>query len=214
LYNYGYRDYRPQAARFTTVDPIRDGHNWFAYVNNDPVNWVDPWGLYKTGVDLNLLPSGCVPGDGYNRWAADRATRPDYAFVIAAHGDVDHIRDDVNGINYDKYNLSGLYELMTNAGYQDGQVVILNSCNTGKTPSGGGDSFARQLADYLAQKDKENGGPGIGVVMAPANYIGNGPFGGTNIGPEVLGIVWPVDPRVSSSSFMFGGMRIFISKAK
>ena len=45
LYNYGYRDYRPQAARFTTVDPIRDGNNWFAYVNNDPVNWVDPWGL-------------------------------------------------------------------------------------------------------------------------------------------------------------------------
>jgi RHS repeat-associated protein len=45
LYDYGFRDYRPQAARFTTVDPIRDGSNWYAYVNNDPVNWVDPWGL-------------------------------------------------------------------------------------------------------------------------------------------------------------------------
>jgi RHS repeat-associated protein len=45
LYNYGYRDYKPEAARFTTVDPVRDGANWFAYVNNDPVNWVDPWGL-------------------------------------------------------------------------------------------------------------------------------------------------------------------------
>jgi RHS repeat-associated protein len=45
LYNYGYRDYKPEAARFTTVDPIRDGTNWFAYVNNDPVNYVDPWGL-------------------------------------------------------------------------------------------------------------------------------------------------------------------------
>ena len=45
LYNYGYRDYKPQAARFTTVDPIRDGNNWFAYVNNDPVNYVDLWGL-------------------------------------------------------------------------------------------------------------------------------------------------------------------------
>ncbi|MDR1024334.1 MAG: RHS repeat-associated core domain-containing protein [Treponema sp.] len=45
LYNYGYRDYQPEAARFTTVDPVRDGANWYAYVNNDPVNWIDPWGL-------------------------------------------------------------------------------------------------------------------------------------------------------------------------
>ena len=45
LYNYGYRDYQPQAARFTTIDPIRDGSNWFSYVNNDPVNYVDMWGL-------------------------------------------------------------------------------------------------------------------------------------------------------------------------
>ena len=46
FYNYGYRDYSPQTVRFTTVDPIRDGANWFAYVNNDPVNYVDLWGLY------------------------------------------------------------------------------------------------------------------------------------------------------------------------
>jgi RHS repeat-associated protein len=45
FYDYGYRDYPPALARFTTEDPIRDGTNWFAYVNNDPVNWVDLWGL-------------------------------------------------------------------------------------------------------------------------------------------------------------------------
>jgi uncharacterized protein RhaS with RHS repeats len=45
LYDYGYRDYSPTLARFTTVDPIRDGTNWFAYVNNDSVNYVDLWGL-------------------------------------------------------------------------------------------------------------------------------------------------------------------------
>ncbi|MDR2178218.1 MAG: RHS repeat-associated core domain-containing protein [Treponema sp.] len=44
LYDYGYRDYAPEAARFTTVDPVRDGANWFVYVNNDPVNWVDRFG--------------------------------------------------------------------------------------------------------------------------------------------------------------------------
>jgi RHS repeat-associated protein len=48
LYNYGYRDYQPVTARFTTEDLIRDGSNWFAYVNNDPVNWRDPWGLSQS----------------------------------------------------------------------------------------------------------------------------------------------------------------------
>lgn len=52
LYNYGYRDYAPEVARFTTVDPVRDGENWFAYVRNDPVNFVDLWGL------KNLKPFG------------------------------------------------------------------------------------------------------------------------------------------------------------
>jgi RHS repeat-associated protein len=46
FYNYGYRDYSPLLARFTTIDPVRDGSNWFAYVNNDPVNWRDELGLY------------------------------------------------------------------------------------------------------------------------------------------------------------------------
>ncbi|AEE16752.1 RHS repeat-associated core domain-containing protein [Treponema brennaborense] len=50
LYNYGYRDYSPNAARFTTVDPIKDGANWFVYVNNDPVNYVDLWGLADCGL--------------------------------------------------------------------------------------------------------------------------------------------------------------------
>jgi RHS repeat-associated protein len=55
LYNYGYRDYQPAVARFTTVDPIRDGSNWFAYVNNDPVNWVDLWGLNASDRNNNQI---------------------------------------------------------------------------------------------------------------------------------------------------------------
>ena len=54
LYNYGYRDYQSAAARFTSEDPIRDGNNWFAYVNNDPVNYVDLWGL----IDWALVSKG------------------------------------------------------------------------------------------------------------------------------------------------------------
>jgi RHS repeat-associated protein len=45
FYDYGFRDYSPEIARFTTIDPIRDGRNWYSYVVNDPVNYVDLWGL-------------------------------------------------------------------------------------------------------------------------------------------------------------------------
>ncbi len=45
LLNYGYRDYASEVGRWTTVDPIRAGNNWYAYVNGDPANLVDPWGL-------------------------------------------------------------------------------------------------------------------------------------------------------------------------
>ncbi|WP_319562710.1 RHS repeat-associated core domain-containing protein [Marispirochaeta sp.] len=45
LIDYGFRDYKPEINRWTTIDPIRSGTNWYAYVGNDPVNWVDPLGL-------------------------------------------------------------------------------------------------------------------------------------------------------------------------
>jgi RHS repeat-associated protein len=56
LYDYGYRDYKAEAARFTSIDPIRDGNNWYAYVNNDPVNWVDPWGLEGENILIINMP--------------------------------------------------------------------------------------------------------------------------------------------------------------
>ena len=57
MYNYGFRDYAPSIARFTTVDPIRDGNNWYAYVNNDPVNYVDPLGLESADAAYSWVQS-------------------------------------------------------------------------------------------------------------------------------------------------------------
>jgi RHS repeat-associated protein len=58
LYNYGYRDYQPEVARFTTVDPIKDGANWFAYVNNDPVNFYDSDGLFTFQIRVSVTIGG------------------------------------------------------------------------------------------------------------------------------------------------------------
>jgi RHS repeat-associated protein len=51
LVRLGARDYDPHTGRWTAKDPILfagGDTNLYGYVQNDPVNWVDPWGLYSS----------------------------------------------------------------------------------------------------------------------------------------------------------------------
>ena len=49
LYYYRYRDYNPGTGRFLQPDPLGQlpGPNIYSYCQNNPVNWVDPWGMDK-----------------------------------------------------------------------------------------------------------------------------------------------------------------------
>ena len=42
LYYFNARWYDPQLGRFTSEDPARDGMNWYAYVSNNPLRFIDP----------------------------------------------------------------------------------------------------------------------------------------------------------------------------
>jgi RHS repeat-associated protein len=62
---YGYRFYSPALGRWISRDPLEEegGINLYAFVENDPVNGVDPWGLkYSQGFDFNY---STVAGKGY-----------------------------------------------------------------------------------------------------------------------------------------------------
>ena len=63
LYYFNQRWYDPELGRFVTEDPIRDGSNWYVYVRNNPLGFVDPWGLIgeKDESALNFLASTGVP---------------------------------------------------------------------------------------------------------------------------------------------------------
>jgi RHS repeat-associated protein len=49
LMYYRARFYDPQIGRFISEDPIEfeGGINWYAYVDNDPINFIDPYGFDK-----------------------------------------------------------------------------------------------------------------------------------------------------------------------
>jgi RHS repeat-associated protein len=53
LVQFGARDYDPSIGRWLNKDPIRfeGGWNLYAYVGNDPINFIDPDGLKAVGAD-------------------------------------------------------------------------------------------------------------------------------------------------------------------
>lgn len=68
LVRFGYRDYDPDVGRWTAKDPIffaGGDTDLFGYCLNDPVNFVDPWGLTSAGhldwFSRSLSSTGGVP---------------------------------------------------------------------------------------------------------------------------------------------------------
>ncbi len=105
--DFGYRDYDPVTGRFTTEDPVRDGYNWYSYVNQDPVNFVDLFGLKNVPVkSTHVMSTGEWADHLLNGW--DK-TIQSYGCAITLVSNIQNTRgfestpDTIN----DKYVTSG-----------------------------------------------------------------------------------------------------------
>jgi len=70
-----HRFYDPDTGRYISADPIGldGGMNLYAYVSNDPVNWVDPWGLL-------VVVGGAGGGGGHSGIKPPKGmSKPNYA---------------------------------------------------------------------------------------------------------------------------------------
>ena len=67
LVRFGYRDYSPEVGRWTAKDPILfagGDMNLYGYLQNDPVNWMDPFGLTEQAVLIQQYVQGALSRGG------------------------------------------------------------------------------------------------------------------------------------------------------
>jgi len=62
------RFYVPSLGRFSAIDPIKDGLNFYEYARSNPIRFIDPSGLFGQ----LFPPNGTSPQSDVNRWFAEQ----------------------------------------------------------------------------------------------------------------------------------------------
>jgi uncharacterized protein RhaS with RHS repeats len=69
LYHNGFRDYDPSVGGYIQSDPfgVAVSANTYGYVDADPLDYVDPFGLAKCTYSISKHTMSCVSNDGTSK---------------------------------------------------------------------------------------------------------------------------------------------------
>ncbi len=158
-YNW-HRYYDPEAGRYISTDPIglAGGINLYAYVGNDPVNAVDPWGLSALGGVLTGLGGDLMtpePSDlAWPKWVGWGAAIGGAALVDLMMNEGD---DECNSGAQDKYLGKKDEKRLKKKLAEEGETI--EDFKTGGKGAGGYDLYVKPNGDIVI-KPKGGRGPG------------------------------------------------------
>ena len=151
IYDFGFRDYFPEFARFSSEDPVLDGRNWYSYCGGDFVNFVDRNGFELLYVEEQNMQS--MDGENLGNSSVEQASSLGcvvtcIAEILSAYTGV-HV--DPSFINENKSNFSaGSGEVNWSGIFE----------NYGLSHSKNGDfkSLFSEAFDFLASAGTQNSG--------------------------------------------------------
>ncbi len=167
LYYFNARYYDPNIGRFTSVDPVKDNLP-YVYVNNNPMNFIDPTGMDEEDPRLEAIPEEVLLEaqesilNEINNPTSKIEIDPDNAIVV--HGESQDLY--LFSIVDENFILKDVYDTST------GKSGFGNVIGSGKTPLGlhvirekigegvplGGIFKARQFTGKIAEISKERWG--------------------------------------------------------
>ncbi|MFH1371049.1 MAG: RHS repeat-associated core domain-containing protein [Planctomycetota bacterium] len=166
LYYYRTRYYKPSIGRFLQTDPVRyyGGLNLYTYCGNNPLNWLDPWGLATVriytdnGVTTLIDPTM----DEFRNAIKSEKDCSINRINISGHGSRNAMmivrgRNPNDGSLYwitgsDQVQFSDNYENFSDfirSKLANGAVIELDGCNTARQWTRRSNNISRQLSREL-----------------------------------------------------------------